>query len=59
MKELTTVECEIIFGGGDKFLYDVFYVFGSVFQACLEAAQREKNSTGSNSHTIKLKMGGL
>lgn len=58
MKELTTAECELIFGG-DLTLYDIFYALGRVYQECLEAAQREKNSTGSNSHTIKLKMGGL
>lgn len=59
MNDLTTEECELIFGGGDLFLYDVFYVIGKVYQECLETVQKEKSTTGSNMHTIQLKMGGL
>lgn len=59
MKELTKDECIFITGGGDLFLYDLFYMIGTVYEACRVAGETAKNTPGTNSYTQNLKMGGL
>lgn len=55
MKELTKNECELIVGGRDLFSYDLFYAIGAAVQAFRDAG----NEVGSNSYTMRLRMGGL
>jgi len=59
MKELTKDEYVSITGGGDLFLYDLFFIIGTAYQTCLDSAEREKSTPGTNSYTLALKMGGL
>lgn len=59
MKELTKDEYISITGGGDLFLYDLFYMLGTVYEACREAGETARSTPGTNSYTQGLKMGGL
>jgi hypothetical protein len=59
MKILMKEEYVSITGGGDLFLYDLFFMIGTVYQSCLDSGKSAKNTPGTNSYIIGLRIGGL